>query len=138
MTRKRLDRYGTLLVYGIGLLLCLFALHGCALFGPCPVDQPAADLAEEYREAREPASDDGPAISESETRGLDKRAGRVEDALEEKARPWSPPTTGIPWVDGALAVGAIATSIFGAHKTVNWSRDRKRRKRGERTDEKPA
>jgi|SRR5689334_5301590 len=104
-------------------LLLPLLLPGCALFQPCPVDGPAEELATDVDDF---TSDGG--VDATETAMLQKGAQRVHGALEQKSRSMTIPKTGIPWLD--LAVTAAA-AVFGAHKTVNWSRDRKRRQRGE-------
>lgn len=132
MKRDILHKYGALLVYGLALLLCAFALGGCALL-PCPVDEPAARLADTIQEAAQDGSFD-----ETDFKLICRDAAWVEVALEEKAKPWTPPTTGIPWIDGALALGGLAASVFASVKTTNIVRDRKRKKRGEPTEVKSA
>lgn len=138
MTRKRLRSYTVFVVYGIALVLVFLACSGCSLLGPCPVDDPAADMVEEYLDARAPESEEGPAVSPNETRRLDKKADAVAEALDEKSRPMQFPTTGIPWVDGALGLATVASTIYASVKATNWSRDRKRKQRGEPVEVKKA
>lgn len=109
----------------VSLLLLAVGLSGCALLQPCPVDAPAARMVDDWIEFRQ----DG--IDEAETKMLDRDANMVADALEEKRRPWTPPTTGIPWLDAALALAGAAATVGASVKTTNVLRDRKRQKRGE-------
>lgn len=123
MKHRSLEKYGVFLVYGLAAALCVYAITGCA--APCPVDAPAKRLVDDYREFRE----DG--LDEAETKILDHDAEAVDGALYEKSQPWTPPATGIPWLDAALALAGIATTVGASVKTVNWQRDRKRKQRGE-------
>lgn len=109
----------------VSLLLLAVGLSGCAMFQPCPVDAPAARMVDDWIEFRQ----DG--IDEAETKMLDRDANTVADALEEKRRPWTPPTTGIPWLDAALALAGAAATVGASVKTTNVLRDRRRAKRGE-------
>ncbi len=106
--------------------LVLLLLPACALFGPSPVEDAAARLADTIHEAAADGSFD-----ETDFKLICRDAGWLEVAFEEQQKPWTPPTTGIPWVDGALIVGGLATSIFGSVKATNIVRDRKRKNRGE-------
>ena len=116
--KKWLRVYGTILVYTVAGALCIFAISGCALFQPCPVDGPAARMADDYRDARE----DG-AVDAGDMKMLDKDAQYIEEALDEKSAGFSLPSTGIGWLDGALAVGGMLVTAAGAHKYTMKKRD---------------
>lgn len=124
------------LYFGIGMALgwlalfaCFLCSPGCALFRPCPVDGPADTLAQDVREFAADGTFDA-----TEFKIICRDAGFVERALEEKAKPWQPPMTGIPWLDAALALAGAAATVATAVKTTNVIRDRKRVQRGEPTE----
>lgn len=121
--------YAVLYIYGIALLLILFFLTGCGILGPCPVDDPALRMVEDWRAAREDNE-----LDQTEIRMIDRDAGFIETALEEKSQPFQLPTTGIPWIDAGAALATVAASVFATNKL----RDRKRRVRGEPVEAKRA
>jgi len=131
MKRDALHKYGCFLIYGTALLLCAFAMSGCALFQPCPVDAPAADLAHDTLDA----TADGD-VDASEQAMLNRSADKVADALEEKSRRANLiPKTGVWWLDAVVELGKATLIGTATWKAVNVSRDRKRKKRGEPVEE---
>jgi len=109
----------------LALAFICACFSGCALFQPCPVDAPAARMVDDYREFREDGLDD------AETRMLDRDAEAVDRGLDQKAREWKPPTTGLPWLDMVLALAGAAATVGASVKTTNHLRDKKRTQRGE-------
>jgi hypothetical protein len=108
---------------GIAILL----LVGCASAPPA-VQLAAERAAEDYADARA----DG-VLDEAETRRLDRDFGWIQQALDESPPGFSPPATGIPWVDLLISLGTAAVAGVGAHKWTMSARDRARTARGERT-----
>lgn len=98
--------------------LLLFLLTGCA-------STEAHRFIDDWQEARA----DGE-IDEADMRILDNDA----EALDEAMRAPPIPHTGVPWLDGGIALATVAASVM----TTNKLRDRKRRKRGEPVGEKVA
>ena len=126
MTRKRLTHYRVFLIYGAALALCIFALTGCSMFGTNPVEDAAARLSDTIDEAAQ----DG-AFDATDFKLICRDAAWLDVAFEEQSKPWSPPATGVPWLDMALGAAGLAASIAGSVKATNIVRDRQRKKRGE-------
>jgi hypothetical protein len=111
-------------------LILLLLLPGCALLQPNPVEPAADRFLGDYRDSRSESSDGGAAITPAETHTLDRDAGFLEAAFEEKNSPPAPLNSGIPWLDGLYGVGILALQ-YATHKYTMAKRDGARVARGE-------
>lgn len=122
MSRKAL-RFIVVYCVVVLCLIAFFAMSGCSMFGN-PLIEPAGRLVQDWGEARA----DGE-IDEADVRVLDRDVGYVQEGLDEAQRPLPLPSTGIPWIDLAIAgIGLAGATGYGTHKYTMRQRDRSRAK----------
>ena len=117
------------------IILAAFVITGCMSPNVRPAAEKLSSSTHEVADVWKDAIADG-SVDAAEIKAVtravnhaERDAGFLDGALAEP--PISIPATGIPWLDALTKLGEVAGAAWVAHQTVNYSRDKKRRERGE-------